>query len=383
MKKFSVLGALLGALVFYACKKEDKTITVTNTVNDTINQTIWLNGQVDANTLTAAVTVGYASKVTDSILPAASTNADAPVLDTMYQRTYSVVKGQYLTIYPPNLSGYVAGYYVQIVGANSYFKVDYPAANTDRKAARAAARAKLAASNGKKATQMPVFTRGSGEGYIDSAIVIKLPLTISGDTFYVKYAAYDTLNRVSKPITATVIVLPQGDAAFNELLAGTWNYISYRNYSLDNTTEDWTTDTVYNYNYGYYTCSNNTLSQSGTETDLSIPYNVNHYTWTYNFGSYTFVSAYTNYYGSLDIANSTCSNYVYTTSSNYGGSDDGTFSYDPTTHRLMLIYTQNSNLDLNYDIYYVSELTAHKLVLTYSDGENSDDQYLYMYQFTK
>lgn len=389
MKKIYLIGAILGALVFYACKKEDKTITVTNTVNDTINKTVWWSGQVDANTLTAAISVGYSTKVADSVLPSASTSADAPVLDTMYKRTYSVIEGQYLTIYPPNISGYVAGYYVQIKGASSYFKVNYSAANTQRKAARAAMRAKLAASGAKKASQLPAFVRGSGEGYIDSSIVIKLPVSIKGDTFYVKYAAYDTLNRVSKPVTATVIVLPQGSTTFNDSLAGTWNYARYRNYSTGSYDNEWTVDTLYPYTQQYYTCNNNTLTASEEATDIYLVSYAWSSHWAFTFNSqYTYSSSYSGSYRNLDLDNSTCSSYAYTYSNNYNNTETGAISYDASKHRLMFIYNNNesnnnSNLDFEYYYYYVSELTAKKLVLTYDENETSDYQYLYMYEFNK
>lgn len=385
MKKIYLIGAIFGALVFYACKKDDKTITVTNTVNDTINKTVWWSGQVDANTLTAAISVGYSTKVADSVLPSASTSTDAPVLDTTYERTYSVVEGQYLTIYPPNVSGYVAGYYVQIKGASSYFKVSYTAANTVRKAARAAMRAKLAASGAKKASQSPAFVRGSGDGYIDSSIVIKLPVSIKGDTFYVKYAAYDTLNRVSKPITATVIVLPQGSATFNDSLSGTWNYARYKNYSTGSYSDEWTIDTLYAYTQQYYTCSNNTLTASEDATDIYLASYAWSYHWAFTFNSqYTYSSSYSGNYRYLDLGNSTCSSYAYTYVNNYNGTETGTISYDASKHRLMFIYG-NTSSNVNFDYYYydVSEMTDHRLVLTYDDGETSDYQNLTMYEFNK
>src|SRR6186713_2870048 len=109
MKKILFFGALVGTVTFYACKKGE-TITVTNTVHDTTTNTIkvFASGKINGDSLSSDINVAYGARISDSTFPAASTDASAPVLDTTYSRTYTVIPSRYLTVYPPNVAGYVA-----------------------------------------------------------------------------------------------------------------------------------------------------------------------------------------------------------------------------------------------------------------------------------
>ncbi|WPV68173.1 hypothetical protein [Chitinophaga sp. LS1] len=368
MKKIILSGVLASVVAFYACTKEGTTTTITNTVHDTTIVTTYASGIANADTLTAGLKVAYGSSVTGTF-PAASADASAPVLDSLYNKTYTVIKSRYLIIYPPNVSGNVAGYYVQIAGAASYFKIDYTQAYGLRKAAKQARAA---------ATKTP-NARGIGDGYIDSTIVFKLPATINGDTFYVKYAAYDTLGRVSDAITATVLVLPEGSDKWTDSLTGTWNYYGH-NYYYNGSWEytDYQVDTLYNYNQNF-DCNNDQLSFGST---LTIPYYKNIYHSSYSFDNYSFTYSYSNNYGYLDMNTSTCSNYVYNL--NYSAdSEEGGFSYDPATKKFTVIYDGSSNVDISYDSYHLAELTDKYMILSYKESDNDYNGTIDYYKYIK
>lgn len=365
MKLNHTFVALAGVLFVYACKKEDKTVTVTETIHDTIVNTIPLNTAVNADELTAGIAVGYGTKVSDATFPAPT--ADGPVLDTSYHKLYQVVEGNYLVIYPPNFSGYVAGYYVQIAGAKSYFKIDYTKAKGLRKASNNGAR-----------------NYATATGYVDSTIVIKIPLAVTGNYFNLVYAAYDSLNRVSLPVTTTVTIMPQGSAAFNDSLNGTWSYASFRYYGDGYNNYVWTDDTLSSYSLKYYTCNNGKLVESAGKTDLQLTYYgfVEHKDLIFSGYSYSEVS--TSFYRTLDLVNSSCSSYTYTYTPSYGGTQNGLISYDASTRKLTMITNASSNFAFEYYTYQIISLTDHQLILGYNIyDEASDAQYLYLYQYVK
>lgn len=377
MKKILLFSAVAGMVTLYSCSKDGKTTTITNTVRDTTNLTVtvFASGKINGDTLANNISLAYSAKVLDSTFPVASADADAPVLDTTYDRTYSVVRSRYLTIYPPNVSGFVAGYYVQIAGAKSYFKVDYPEA-----AARRAARK----ANARQSSDNAGTTRGGGEGYIDSTLVFKLPASVRGDTFYIKYAAYDASNRVSKPVTAMVVLLPVGDAATTAALTGSWKYAEYTYNTAgsgDKVFNDWMVDTVTYYKQ-YYTCDGTTLTATGAETEYYLPYRIYASTWKYQLGNYSMVYINGNSRRNLDLSASTCSNLVYNYSYNNLYSYEGGYSYDAASKKITFITDGYSNLDLSYDSYYLSAVTDSTMILSSSDN-NSDNNSTYLYKFFK
>lgn len=363
MKKALFVCAFAG-VALYACKKENKTITVNETIHDTINQVIPLNGNVDAETLTAGISVVYGTKV-DATLPAPSTATGAPVLDTMYLRRYQTSAGGFLILQPQALDGHISGYYVQIVGSKSHFKVTYPVLPPPRKAAGSSHR------------------QVSGNAL--ASIVLNMPADITGDTFYVKYAAYDDNNLVSAAVTATVIVMPQGDAAFNSAFSGTWTYARYKEYGPDNYNQDWAVDTFYTDNTTYYECNDNKLTEVSTVTDRELVQRAYSYSWTFTFGKNTYKEVQQYATATLDTENSTCDKVVYAYSDRGEDTYNGYISYDAFTHRLTLISDQSeSSISPSYETYNVVEITDHKLVLAYIDrlGEK-DNQYRYLYEFYK
>lgn len=360
MKKALLLGVVASAIGLYSCKKDGTTTTITNTIRDTTIITQFASGVANADTLMAGIQVAHGTSVS-SAFPTASTDAAAPELDTLYKKTYTVVRSRYLVIYPPVAGGHISGYYVQIAGARTHFKVDFTQSYGWRK---------TAAGNG----------REDATGYVDSSIVIKLPTTIKGDTFYVKYAAFDEQNRVSKAITATALVLPEADDAFTSKVVGKWQYYAVNYYSQGQWEyEDYLVDTGGSYKNPYM-CNNNKL-EINANGELQIPYQqVTRYR-TFTIGKYSFSDD--QYYKSLylDLENSSCSNYVYTKTENTYHTADGGYSYDPDTKRVTFVaenynYARSSNNHSNIDFitetYKLIEVTDTYLILA-NTYYNSDD----------
>jgi hypothetical protein len=348
MKRIILFSVVACSMAFFACKKDSKTDTTTPT-----DETV---ASIDPVALSAAVKIGYATNITGD-LPAASADGPTLYIDGYENRTYYAVNNRYVVIYPQSDKGFVAGYYVKINGAQTYFKVDYKAAAGARK---------LNKSQG---------SREEGDNS-DSSIVIKLPTGLIGDTFSIKYAAYDTLNRVSNSITAIVSIIASKDSTDNSLLYGTWRYNrSKLNYNDWDAPQSYKIDTT----YVNYSCVNSIL-QSCTEGYSCEPYINNIIGKVSNDEIFSannlFTSHYARIYRILETGNSTCSNLVYT---NYDANYfyTGGYTYNNTTKVLTLIYDGSGNSNSGNNIstvqYTVSELSSTRLVY-YEKGQNVGDR---------
>lgn len=358
MKKILLLSAAACCMILYACKKDETTTTpVTEETKPAI----------DPVALAATIKVGYSATSDTGAIPSASSDAGAPVLDTRYDnQTYYAVNNRYVVIYPQSLSGAVKGYYLKINGANTHFKIDYTTAYNLRKA---------------KSTGFAGLREGDNS---DSSIVIKLPAGLKGDTFSIKYAAYDTLNRVSNTLTA-IVSLVATDSSSNSLLAGTWRYNRYKhndndwdepeNYTMDSATQDYTcVDGHLEPGCSQESCMNIAYERSG-ETAYDMIFSANN--------QYSEHYARTNEH--LNTKTSTCTNLVY---DNNGGYDDvypGGYSYNATTKEFIIIYDGHNDRDQGSNIttyrYTVTEISSTKIVYygKYNDGNKlSFDYYEYL-----
>src|ERR1700739_1649617 len=116
MKKY-LISALACLAIFAACKKTDNNSSSTSSTSS-INP-------ADANAVTSSIKVWHGSVVSGTP-PASTNNTNAPVLDgTGSSQSITTYKGGYAIIHPSVESGAIAGYYLKVNGANSYFKVDY------------------------------------------------------------------------------------------------------------------------------------------------------------------------------------------------------------------------------------------------------------------
>jgi hypothetical protein len=338
MKKI-ILFSAVACMAFFACKKDSKTDTTTPDESST---------GIDPVALSAAVKIGFASS-TAGDLPAASADGPTLLIDGYDNRTYYAINNRYIVIYPQSDKGFIAGYYVKINGANNYFKIDYKAAAGARK---------LVKSHG---------FREDGDNS-DSSILIKLPSGLKGDTFSIKYAAYDTLNHVSNTITAIVSIIASKDTAGNSLLAGTWRYNRYKQ---DH--NDWGTPENYSKpdtGYSNYSCIDGKL------TYCQGDYSCNLYAWRIygaikNDMTFSANNLVTNTYEYLDKRidenTSTCSNLVYNDYSR-AEADVAGYTYNATTKVLTFIYdyagTNDYASNLRTDQYILTELSSTKLVFS-------------------
>jgi hypothetical protein len=348
MKRIILFSAVACSMAFFACKKDSKT--------DTTTPTDETSASIDPVALSAAVKIGYATNITGD-LPAPSADGPTLYIDGYENRTYYAVNNRYIVIYPQSDKGFVAGYYVKINGAQTYFKVDYKTAGAR----------KLNKSNG---------FREEGDNS-DSSIVIKLPTGLVGDTFSVKYAAYDTLNRVSNSITAIVSIIASKDSTDNSLLYGRWRYNREKmNYNDWSNPQSYKPDTT----YINYSCVDGKL-QGCTEGYSCEPYISRIYGPVSNDQTFSANNLYTTNYGRIykDLYpdQSTCSNLVY-----YDGTRDysstGGYTYNNTTKVLTLIYDGssgdgNNGSNISTVQYTVSELSSTRLIF-YEKGENIGDR---------
>ncbi|SEW12863.1 hypothetical protein SAMN05428988_2318 [Chitinophaga sp. YR573] len=343
MKKIILFSAVACSLAFYACKKDSKTDTPATDDTST---------SIDPVALSAAVKIGYATSVTGN-LPTASADGPTLLIDGYDNRTYYAVNNRYVVIYPQSDKGFVAGYYVKINGAQNYFKIDYKAAAGARKLNKSH------------------DSREEGDNS-DSSIVIKLPAGLKGNTFSIKYAAFDTLNHVSNTITAIVSVIASKDTADNSLLYGTWRYNrSKMNYNDWSNPQSYKPDTT----YVNYSCIDGKL-QGCTEGYSCEPYISRIYGPVSNDQIFSannlYTTSYARIYKDLYPDQSTCSNLIYYDGSRAYSSIGG-YTYNNTTKVLTLIYDENGTGDYVNNIYTesytVTEISSTKLVY-YSKEES-------------
>ncbi len=143
----------------------------------------------DANALTEAIVVNGATEVGGDP-PAPSSDPNAPEIEDPGDEVS--VQGGELNLELPVISGTVAGVYLQIPGADSYF--DIPAS---------------ALAGGRIAQDYEQFS-------------IELPDNIQPGTFCVEYCVYDSENLVSNIVTVCIEVGELGGAN-SDFLIGVWN----------------------------------------------------------------------------------------------------------------------------------------------------------------
>lgn len=377
MKQSLIISAVACSMAFYACTKTETVVTTVTPPPESvvIDTTPAFVRTIDPIALSAALTIGYGGTSTKASFPASSADAAAPKLNPDYNgRTYYAVNNRYVVIYPRTTEGFIAGYYLTVNGADSYYKIDYGVFNENLNQDRKAARSKNTHVNS---------IRENG-GHEDSAIVIKLPANLKGDTFTVKYAAYDKENRVSNPVTAIVSVLASKDATDDSKLLGNWEIASYK--SRNNDWEE-------NYESYYYIrtlyCYNNLINYWGNgENKGEHTYQKGKSTYTYSFNANNAFTYTSNRVDSvLDLTNSTCSDYLFTQSYNDTYTDFGGYSYDASTKTIAVIWDYNGSLNadnLYVDRYTVKELTATTALIYRNDSYNSQDQpRLYYYKLIK
>lgn len=349
MKKI-ILFSAVACMALFACKKDSKTDTTTPDTDE--------SAAIDPVALSAAVKIGFATS-TKGDLPAASAGGPTLYIDGYDNRTYYAINNRYIVIYPQSDKGFVAGYYVKINGADNYFKIAYKATEDARK---------LVKSHG---------LREEGDNS-DSSILIKLPAGLKGDTFSIKYAAYDTLNRVSNTISAIVSVIASKDTADNNLLAGTWRFNRYKS-----DRNDWSKPEIYGkldtsfYNFACVDGKLQYCDEGGCDQYANQIYGVVKNDMTFSANN-IFTAVYERLDKRIDQNESTCNNIVYNPDYGYSGKDVGGYTYNATTKVLTFIYdydgtTNDYVSNLYTDQYTVTEISSTKLIYYYKSQNNNDD----------
>jgi hypothetical protein len=336
MKKIILFSAVVCTIaLFHACKK-DSSSTKPPTTEE-------LADTIDPVALSATIKVGHGTSITGE-MPATTAGGPTLLTEGYDNRTYEAISNRYIVIYPQSDKGYVAGYYVKINGANSYFKVDFSTASGLRKAGK---------HHG---------LREEGDNS-DSSIVIKLPAGLKADTFSIRYAAYDSLNRVSNTLTA-IVSLVATDSSDNSLLAGTWrlNRVKENDGEWEHIDEH-----AADSSNQYYACTDG-HPEPGCSGEFCKNIAYEFYGETLSDIIFSTGNKYSEHIIRVDqvlnTALSTCSDLVYSN----GGLDTtfaGGYSYNPSTKMLIIIYDDGSDgggSNVSASRYTVSELSATKIV---------------------
>ncbi|MFN6946599.1 MAG: hypothetical protein ACK4ND_16750, partial [Cytophagaceae bacterium] len=233
MKKLYCI-LLIGAIIF-SCKKKEPEPTNTNNNN---------GGSVnieDPNQVASAIKIRNAT-VKDGTPPAPSTDPAAPIISDPSNPNPNEPSPPLKSFGGKNAvlmidldQGDVAGYYLQVNGANTYFDIS-------RQTARIGA---------KKSKIHQLKRTADDELYI----AIELPENIRPGTFCVSYCVYDAQNRVSNIIERCIEVVQMGGAG-TEWLTGsgskTWTMTKIAYTDEDGVTEVDTINTTSTYTHEAY-----------------------------------------------------------------------------------------------------------------------------------
>ncbi|WP_298739526.1 hypothetical protein [uncultured Chitinophaga sp.] len=341
MKKI-FLFLLTAGITLYACKKDKDNQETPGVQID----------PADAKALTAAVKVFHGTNITGAIPLTPVT--EAPVLAaSSNNQTIMAISGRYAVIIPEVASGEVSGYYVQITGADSYFKVDYSKPVSGRKKPRT--------SSG--------LSRITGSN-ADSAIVIVLPANIKPGTFCLEYAAYDAENRLSNFIKACVTVIAAGTDESGTAILGSWRL------SREQRDGEWRDPYKADSSFNQYACSADTLAACSPNFTncISVAQYINQVvTSEVTFADNgRFESYFSEKYMYLSLARTPCNNPSYITNDE-NWTDAGGWSYNATTKKLTVVYDYDDG-EPNYDVLIIPvvELSSTKLVLENEPDERSE-----------
>ncbi|HEX6333109.1 MAG TPA: hypothetical protein VFZ78_02720, partial [Flavisolibacter sp.] len=190
---------LVGILFFASCKKDDKPVDSTVKPEDPV-------------ALSKAIKVWHGERLAGNP-PAANTGGPSAAVTS--SQNIKAVSGRYAIIKPEIMSGNVAGYYVKVNGAQEFFKVDY---SKPRDLGRLKMPVRKSVHN--RALYKGMKIDSTGNGNLDSGIVITIPTSIQPGQFCITYYAYDPSGNTGNPVTVCVTVVAfGGDASFN----GTWH----------------------------------------------------------------------------------------------------------------------------------------------------------------
>lgn len=280
------------------------------------------------------------------IPPSPSTSETAPVL---YEETGSLisVQGTKLIVNSEVESGSAAGFYVQIDGADGYFKVT---SNT--------ATGRL----GAKKQINPFHRAGRKSDEYNPSFSIEIPENIKPGEFCISYCVYDAQNQVSNIIERCIEVATLGGDNSTFLTKNEWDFVKSYSYE-DGELEDSTIvgiPQIYEFD-AYIPCGQEYVEVGASEEYESI---------------YTYLTMSTN--GGMLIESESRDKYVDYDASEcevvygeetYTENIEGAWSYDADSQSLILIY--NVDYDDEVETYveqYDAYLEGEQLVLEWNDG---------------
>lgn len=281
----------------------------------------------DPKALTAAVKV-YHGTLVNGAFPAAS-GAGAPALsNTAYKDVIPAISGRYavlpliLNVADGESAIVPKGAYVKIVGADSYFDIDFSKSINGREAP-----SKHGAS--------------ARESYADSVVVIKLPEDITKDTFKVELAVYNAQKQISNKVTIAVATILAGGGTANAAFQATWIPSRYKD---DSTNVEWKPAMVDRVDSGYLVCVNNKVVYAEPNTPGAKKYYLGEYHDAKNETTFGAAgqgsSEYLKKRKNLDYDKSTCDNLIYVEKNDAGKEVFG-WSYNTTTQLMTIIYDGN------------------------------------------
>jgi hypothetical protein len=278
----------------------------------------------DPNAVTAAVKVWHGSLVTGQ--PPAPSNNNNVQLDASLNDEVVAIAGRYAIISPEVVAGDIAGYYLQINGAGSYFKVDFSKPRTTN-------RVRTSRPHSKPGLRLSTDSTNNA----DSAIVITIPDNIEPGEFCVTYCAYDAQGNVSNLVTTCVTITSFGGDATVSYLEGNWKLTGSKEDGLP-----WEDAAIGDTTYSDGYCVNGRPSyfcDSSICSDLRFINYIGVYANdVMNFGktgALQYKSEGTDKYLLMD--SSTCNNFKYE-SENYSYQMSGAWSYDNTAKKITLVF---------------------------------------------
>jgi len=285
----------------------------------------------DAQAVSNSVKIWHGERKTGN--PPAPTNTPgSPQLDPFSDNgEVYAISGRYAVISPQVYSGSVAGYYIQIDGANDYFKVDYSKPRSGRL---------MQAGMNRVKRMQRLFGVDSAGNNADSAIIIDIPANIQPGQFCATYCVYDSLGNVSNPISVCINVTAFGGTSAVPYLPGTWHAVAaqYDNdpwepiLYMDTVRVDLDCDST-----GITSCYTSTCAFPQYPTDIN---GMNRYDFVFgsNGGLEVKMDAVSK---TIDWWNSSCTNILYEDYS-INETYSGAWAYAASTNTLTMILDFNS-----------------------------------------
>lgn len=299
--------------------------------------------------------------------PSPSTSETAPLLDESDDgEDLFSIQGSKVIVNAYVESGTASGFYVQVEGAEGYYKVAATQATKRQRATNSKHKHKVGFGNARTKED---------DGSVSFSI--EVPENIKPGEFCVSYCVYDAQNQVSNIVTQCITVTELGGSGSSFISKNSWSFFTdeeYENGSLVET-EQVGVNEEYEWEDNIW-CDDSLTNVTITEVDRT---DYAYYTFAANGAFHGEAKGYEKYY---DWESSECEvEYIEET---YENTVDGGWSYDEDTQTLTIIYNIEYEEDgQTYVETYVEqgevELVGNNLVFT---TEESFEGEVYKYVTT-